>query len=209
MLFYVLRAMPGGRQLYYLILWHTCRRLSRAVETKDKNLYCWFSRQTQHRRRREKSQIFRFCLPETFRKALDKTSVPCYNHGVSLRGVAQIGSALGSGPRGRRFKSCHSDHIRIIRTLSEWERRSDFLSLLNIRISMQRNRRSPCGRRNVHCPQGLWLCRLFGRCSLFLSFFPFCLPFLVLLLAFFRFKESRNRRIKGMNDCFYLVPWNT
>ena len=104
---------------------------------------------------------------------------------------------------------CVATHIRIIRTLSEQERRSDFLFLSNIRISMQRNRRSPCGRWNVHCPQGLWLCRLFGRCSLFLSFFPFCLPFLILLLAFFRFKESRNRRIKGMNDCFYLVPWNT
>ena len=25
------------------------------------------------------------------------------------RGVAQFGSALGSGPRGRRFESCHSD----------------------------------------------------------------------------------------------------
>ena len=66
------------------------------------------------------------------------------------RGVAQLGSALGSGPRGRRFESCHSDHIRIIRTLSEWERCSDFLFLSNIRISMQRNRRSPCGRWNIH-----------------------------------------------------------
>lgn len=128
---------------------------------------------------------------------------------IFIRGVAQFGRVLGSGPRGRRFKSSHSDHIRIIRTLSEWERRSDFLFLSNIRISMQRNRRSPCGRWNVHCPQGLWLCRLFGRCFLFLSFFPFSLPLLVLPLAFLRFKESRNRRIKGMNDCFYLVPWNT
>ena len=68
---------------------------------------------------------------------------------------------------------------------------------------MRRNRRSPCGRWNIHCPQGLWLCRLFGRCFLFLSFFPFCLPLLVLPLALFRFKESRNRRIKGVNDCFY------
>ena len=60
---------------------------------------------------------------------------------------------------------------------------------------MRRNRRSPCGRRNVHCPQGVWLCRLFGRCFLFLLFFPFSLPLLVLPLAFLRFKESRNRRI--------------
>ncbi len=26
-------------------------------------------------------------------------------------GVAQLGSALDWGSRGRRFKSCHSDHI--------------------------------------------------------------------------------------------------
>ena len=26
------------------------------------------------------------------------------------RGVAQLGRALGWGPSGRRFKSCHSDH---------------------------------------------------------------------------------------------------
>ena len=30
---------------------------------------------------------------------------------VELRGVAQFGSALGSGPRGRWFESSHSDHI--------------------------------------------------------------------------------------------------
>ena len=28
------------------------------------------------------------------------------------RGVAQFGSALGSGPRGRRFESCHSDQSK-------------------------------------------------------------------------------------------------
>ena len=28
------------------------------------------------------------------------------------RGVAQFGSAFGSGPKGRRFKSCHLDHCR-------------------------------------------------------------------------------------------------
>ncbi len=27
-----------------------------------------------------------------------------------LRNVAQLGRALGLGPRGRRFESCHSDH---------------------------------------------------------------------------------------------------
>ena len=29
-----------------------------------------------------------------------------------FRGVAQFGSAFGSGPKGRRFKSCHLDHHR-------------------------------------------------------------------------------------------------
>ena len=34
---------------------------------------------------------------------------------MKKRGVAQFGRALGSGPRGRKFKSSHSDHfIRII-----------------------------------------------------------------------------------------------
>ena len=28
-----------------------------------------------------------------------------------IRGVAQFGRALGSGPRGRVFKSHHSDHL--------------------------------------------------------------------------------------------------
>ena len=31
------------------------------------------------------------------------------------RGVAQLGSALGSGPRGRRFKSCFPDYTNILR----------------------------------------------------------------------------------------------
>ena len=29
--------------------------------------------------------------------------------GFMCRGVAQFGSAFGSGPKGRRFKSCHLD----------------------------------------------------------------------------------------------------
>ena len=31
---------------------------------------------------------------------------------IFYRGVAQFGSAFGSGPKGRRFKSCHLDHQR-------------------------------------------------------------------------------------------------
>ena len=31
---------------------------------------------------------------------------------IFYRGVAQFGSAFGSGPKGRRFKSCHLDHTK-------------------------------------------------------------------------------------------------
>ena len=31
--------------------------------------------------------------------------------GSIYRGVAQFGSAFGSGPKGRRFKSCHLDQL--------------------------------------------------------------------------------------------------
>ena len=44
-----------------------------------------------------------------FKKALDKHPKTVYNVYCYL-GVAQIGSALPWGGRGRRFKSCHSDH---------------------------------------------------------------------------------------------------
>ena len=44
-----------------------------------------------------------------FKKALDKYPKTVYNVYCYL-GVAQIGSALPWGGRGRRFKSCHSDH---------------------------------------------------------------------------------------------------
>ena len=32
--------------------------------------------------------------------------------GSIYRGVAQFGSAFGSGPKGRRFKSCHLDQLK-------------------------------------------------------------------------------------------------
>ena len=35
--------------------------------------------------------------------------------GSIYRGVAQFGSAFGSGPKGRRFKSCHLDHRPVLR----------------------------------------------------------------------------------------------
>ena len=43
-------------------------------------------------------------------KSIDRLQVCWYNQ-LRCRGIAQFGSALGSGPRGRRFKSCCSDHL--------------------------------------------------------------------------------------------------
>lgn len=33
----------------------------------------------------------------------------------SIRGVAQLGSAFGSGPKGRRFESCHLDQQKALK----------------------------------------------------------------------------------------------
>ena len=46
-----------------------------------------------------------------FKKTLDKYPKTVYNVYCYL-GVAQIGSALPWGGRGRRFKSCHSDQLK-------------------------------------------------------------------------------------------------
>ena len=43
-------------------------------------------------------------------RARHETMCPVFQfHIVYFRGVAQLGRALGSGPRGRKFESCHSD----------------------------------------------------------------------------------------------------
>lgn len=52
-----------------------------------------------------------------FKKALDKYPKTVYNVYCYL-GVAQIGSALPWGGRGRRFKSCHSDQTTASRKRS-------------------------------------------------------------------------------------------
>ena len=52
-----------------------------------------------------------------FKKALDKYPKTVYNIYCYL-GVAQIGSALPWGGRGRRFKSCHSDQTTASRKRS-------------------------------------------------------------------------------------------
>ena len=43
---------------------------------------------------------------------LYKSGNLCYNKIVVRRGVAQFGRALRSGRRGRRFESCHLDHLK-------------------------------------------------------------------------------------------------
>ena len=50
------------------------------------------------------------CFSNECKKSIDRKRTKCYNH-LRCRGIAQFGSALGSGPRGRRFKSCCSDHL--------------------------------------------------------------------------------------------------
>ena len=52
------------------------------------------------------SDLFNFLV-----QTLDIT-IPLWYNTVVIRGVAQFGSALGSGPRGRKFESCHSDQNR-------------------------------------------------------------------------------------------------
>jgi hypothetical protein len=37
----------------------------------------------------------------------------CYIDSFAFRGVAQPGRALGSGPRGRKFESCHPDSSEV------------------------------------------------------------------------------------------------
>ena len=49
-------------------------------------------------------------VEQRFRKPQVKGSSPFV--GFLCRGVAQFGSAFGSGPKGRRFKSCHLDQKR-------------------------------------------------------------------------------------------------
>ena len=63
-----------------------------------------FAQQSRLNSSAEKNSYF-------FKKALDKYPKTVYNVYCYL-GVAQIGSALPWGGRGRRFKSCHSDQLK-------------------------------------------------------------------------------------------------
>ena len=50
--------------------------------------------------------------------------------------------SCGLGRRCRRFESCHSDHMKIIRTFSYLENRSDYLFYLSIQFIIARNENS-------------------------------------------------------------------
>ena len=52
-------------------------------------------------------------VEQRFRKPQVKGSSPFIGL-LFGRGVAQFGSAFGSGPKGRRFKSCHLDHTKAL-----------------------------------------------------------------------------------------------
>ena len=54
-------------------------------------------------------------VEQRFRKPQVKGSSPFI--GSTHRGVAQFGSAFGSGPKGRRFKSCHLDQDKDFREI--------------------------------------------------------------------------------------------
>ena len=47
---------------------------------------------------------------KNLKNMVDKQGKKQYTYKVP-RGVAQLGRALRSGRRGRRFKSCHLDHV--------------------------------------------------------------------------------------------------
>ena len=53
----------------------------------------------------------------------------CFVKVYIYRGVAQFGSALGSGPRGQEFESPHSDQIRLIVLIRECLKLSTFFFL--------------------------------------------------------------------------------
>ena len=61
---------------------------------------------------------------------------------LTLSGCGAVGSARRLGRRCRRFEPCHSDHMKIIRTFSYLEKRSDYLFYLSIQILIARNENS-------------------------------------------------------------------
>ena len=72
-----------------------------------------------------------------FQKSLDKIAFTLYTIEVVWRDIAQFGSALRSGRRGRRFKSCYPDHQNLsnqavseVFALPEKSQKTDFDHML-------------------------------------------------------------------------------
>ena len=62
------------------------------------------------------------------------------------RGVAQLGSAFGSGPKGRKFKSCHLDQqakLGLFRAKKNADYIGDFFTLFCLRFASVHRQDSP------------------------------------------------------------------
>lgn len=57
----------------------------------------------------------------TFATQTARPQLPAGPFAVARRSVAQFGSALGSGPRGRGFESLHSDHKATVKGCAKRE----------------------------------------------------------------------------------------
>ena len=75
-----------------------------------------------------------------FWKSLVKQEKLCYN--ITVTRCSAGGSAPVSGTGGREFESRHFDHMKIIRTFSYLEKRSDYLFYLSIPTLIVRNENS-------------------------------------------------------------------
>ncbi len=112
----------------------------------------------------QKKLIFFGMNKRNFKKTIDKIPIMWYYRKVLTmqRDVAQFGRVLRSGRRGRRFKSCHPDHVAA--------------SLLACRIFLQKIRlrftgcRSSFAKRHARLTYALASARTDGS----LSLPPFC-----------------------------------
>ncbi len=116
-------------------------------------------------------------------------------------GVAQFGRVLEWGSRGHEFESRHSDHKRIIRTVSSrWEMRSDFSFCMKSWMSTHKNRRDRILPIRAPPVDVLVVFGVFG--VLFsLPVFKGCLPFCT-------FIEPLDLRQKDSGQCFHFKSWN-
>ena len=94
----VFRDEDGSQSWSMLNIMNGVKKYGQPQTVCGKILYC--------ERRLKRANVAQLA-EQRFRKPQVKGSSPFI--GSTLRGVAQFGSAFGSGPKGRRFKSCHLD----------------------------------------------------------------------------------------------------